>query len=64
MGGAELVAATAYGNAATVGSVTALVLKAAAAYVAANTMITARHTGVAATAAGQAYVELEVELLS
>jgi hypothetical protein len=63
VGGAELVAATAYGNTATVGSVTAMTLTAAAAYVAANTMISCRHTGVAATQAGQAYVEIEYVVL-
>jgi hypothetical protein len=64
VGGAELVAATAYTDSATVGSVTAMTLKAAAALVAANTMVTVRHTGVAATAAGQAYVEIEYEVLA
>jgi hypothetical protein len=59
VGGAEIVAATAYENTKTVGTVTALTLTAAANYVAANTMISVRHTGVAVTAAGQAYVEIE-----
>ena len=59
VGGAEIVAATAYGDGATVGSVTALTVIQSAARVAANTMISVRHTGVAATAAGQAYVEIE-----
>src|SRR4051812_16372898 len=49
VGGAEIVAATAYGDAATVGSVTAMTVIAATARVAANTMISVRHTGVAAT---------------
>lgn len=64
VGGNEIVAATAYGDGATVGSVTAMTVKAAGNYVAANTMISVRHTGVAATAAGQAYVEIEYEVLS
>lgn len=64
VGGDELVAATAYGNTATVGSVTAMTLKAAAAVVAANTMISVRHTGVAVTQAGQAYVEIEFVVLA
>jgi len=63
VGGDELVAATAYGNTAAVGTVTAMTLKAAAAKVAANTMIAVRHTGVAATQAGQAVVEIEFEVL-
>ncbi len=57
VGGAEIVAATAYGNAAAVGTVTPMTLVATA--VAADTPIIVRHTGVAATQAGQAYVELE-----
>lgn len=57
VGGAEIVAATAYGNAATVGTKTAHTLVVTT--VAANTMITARHTGVASTQAGKAYVEIE-----
>lgn len=64
VGGAEIVAATAYENTKTVGSVTAMALTAAAARVAANTMIIVRHTGVATTAAGQAVVELEFYLLN
>lgn len=64
VGGDELVAATAYGNTATVGSVTAMTLTAAAARVAASTMISVRHTGVAATQAGQAYVEIEYVVLA
>lgn len=64
VGGAEIVAATAYTNSATVGSVTAMTLTAAAAFVAANTMISVRHTGVATTAAGQAVVEIEFEMLA
>lgn len=61
--GVELVAATNYENAKAVGTVTALTLTAAAARVAANTMIVVRHTGVAATQAGQAVVEIEYEVL-
>ncbi len=64
VGGVELVAATAYENTKTVGSATALTLTAAAARVAANTMISVRHTGISATAAGQAVVEIEFEVLS
>lgn len=63
VGGVDLVAATNYENAKTVGAVTAMVLTAAAAKVNANTMISVRHTGVAATVAGQAYVELEFIVL-
>jgi len=62
VGGAEIVAATAYTNSATVGSVTAMTL--VTNLVPANTMVSVRHTGVASTAAGQAYVEIEYEVLS
>lgn len=62
--GVELVAATAYENTKAVGTVTALVLKAAANYVAANTPVIVRHTGVATTAAGQSVVEIEYIVLS
>lgn len=62
--GAEIVAATAYGDGATVGSVTAMTVIQTAARVAANTMIIVRHTGIAATAAGQAYVEIEFVVLA
>ena len=64
VGGAEIVAATAYENTATVGAVTAMTLTSAARRVAANTMITVRHTGVATTQAGQAIVEIEYEVLA
>ena len=64
VGGAELVAATAYENTKTVGSITAMTLTAAAARVAANTMIVVRHTGIAVTAAGQAVVEIEFVVLA
>jgi hypothetical protein len=61
--GVELVAATALENTKTVGTTTALTLTAAAAKVAANTMITASHTGVATTAAGEYRVVVEYEIL-
>lgn len=64
LGGAELVAATAYENSKAVGVVTAMTLTAAAARVAAGTSIFVRHTGIAATAAGQAVVEIEFVVLS
>lgn len=51
VGGEQLVAATALVNSKAVGTTTALTLVTGA--VAANTMITARHTGIAATAAGE-----------
>jgi hypothetical protein len=57
VGGAEIVAATAYGNSKAVGSYTDLTLVATA--VPANTSVFVRHTGVATTAAGQAYVQIE-----
>jgi hypothetical protein len=57
VGGAEIVAATAYENTKTVGSVTNMTIVAGA--VPANTPICVRHTGIAATAAGKAYVEIE-----
>lgn len=57
VGGAEVVAATAYENAKAVGTVTNMTIVSGA--VAANTPVIVRHTGVAATAAGQAYVEIE-----
>jgi hypothetical protein len=59
VGGSEIVAATAYGNAATVGSTTAMTLVATT--VAAGTPVIVRHTGVAAVQAGQAHVEIEYE---
>jgi len=61
--GVELVAATAYENTKAVGTATAMTLKAAAAFVAANTPIIVRHTGVAITQAGQAVIELEYDIL-
>ena len=60
VGGAEIVAATAYENSATVGTVTALTL--ASSKVSAGGMVSVRHTGVAATAAGQAYVQIEYSI--
>ena len=57
VGGAEIVAATAYANTATVGTSTAMTL--VAPNVPAGSMVSVRHTGVAATAAGQAYVQIE-----
>lgn len=62
--GVELVAATALVNSKTVGAITALTLTAAAARVAAGTMITASHTGIAATAAGEYYVVIEYVVLN
>ena len=62
--GVELVAATALENTKAVGTVTALVLKAAASFVAANTPIIVRHTGIAATAAGEYRVILEYVVLA
>jgi hypothetical protein len=58
--GVELVAAIALTNGSTVGAVQALTLTAAAAKVAANTMITVSHTGIATTALGEYYVILEI----
>jgi hypothetical protein len=55
--GVDLVAVTVLEDAKAVGTVTALSLASAA--VAANTPVIVRHTGIAATAAGKYYVELE-----
>jgi hypothetical protein len=63
VGGAEIVAATAYANTSAVGTATAMTLTSAAAFVAANTPIIVRHTGVAVTQAGQAVVEIEYVVL-
>ena len=60
VGGAEIVAATAYENSKTVGTATAMTL--VITYVAASTMVSVRHTGIASTAAGEAYVELDYSL--
>jgi len=57
IGGAEIVAATAYANGATVGAKTAMTLVDPA--VAIDEPVLVRHTGIAATAAGEAYVEIE-----
>lgn len=57
LGGAEVVAATAYADAAAVGTATAMTIVAGA--VAAGGSVFVRHTGVAATQAGQAVVEIE-----
>ena len=57
VGGEEIVAATAYENTKTIGTVTAGVIVAGA--VPANGPVFVRHTGIAATAAGQAYIEIE-----
>jgi hypothetical protein len=57
VGGAELVAATSYENSKTVGLTTAMTL--VLTYVAAGGFVCVRHT---ATAAGEAYVELDYSL--
>lgn len=57
LGGAEIVAATAYENTKAVGTETAMTIVSGA--VAAGGAVFVRHTGVAATAAGQAVVEIE-----
>lgn len=57
VGGNDIVAATAYENTKAVGTETALVIAAGA--VAAGGAVFVRHTGVAATVAGQAVVEIE-----
>jgi hypothetical protein len=57
VGGAEVVAATAYENTKAVGTTTAMTIVAGA--VTSGTPVFVRHTGIAATAAGQAYVEIE-----
>lgn len=61
VGGAEIVAATAYTNSATVGSTTAMVLTSPNYLVKAGTPIIVRHTGIATTAAGVARVVIEIE---
>lgn len=57
LGGSEIAAATAYANAAAVGSETALTI--ANGRVAGGGAVFCRHTGVAVTQAGQACVEIE-----
>jgi hypothetical protein len=61
LGGDELVAATAYADTSAIGTTTALVLDSTA--VPAGTSIFVRHTGVDATQAGSAVVELEYTVL-
>lgn len=58
VGGATLVAATALGNSKAVGTTTAMTLLLKR--LPAETSIFMRHTGIAATAAGQYHVQLEV----
>lgn len=57
VGGAEIVAATAYENTKAVGTSTAMTIVSGA--VPANTPVIVRHTGVAVTQAGQAVVEVD-----
>ncbi len=57
LGGAEVVAATAYANGSVVGAQTDMTIVSGA--VAAGGAVFVRHTGVAATQAGQAYVEID-----
>lgn len=57
LGGSEIVAVTNYENGAAVGAATQMIIAAGA--VAANQSVFVRHIGVAATQAGQAYVEIE-----
>jgi hypothetical protein len=57
VGGAEIVAATAYENAKAIGTKTDMTIVSGT--VAAGTPVIVRHTGVAATQAGRAYVEIE-----
>lgn len=59
VGGDEYVAATAYENTKAVGYYKDLTLTAACASIAADTAILGRHTGVASTAAGEVYIEIE-----
>lgn len=60
VGGSEVVASTAYENAKAVGTKTDMTLvSAAAAKIPANAAVHCRHTGVAVTQAGEAYVEIE-----
>lgn len=61
--GTELVAATNLVNSKTVGAITALTLTSAAARVAAGTMITASHTGLATTVLGEYYIVIEFVVL-
>jgi hypothetical protein len=61
VGGAEIVAATAYTNSKTVGATTAMTL--VLSVIPANTPIIFRHTGIATTAAGEAHIELDYQAL-
>lgn len=58
--GEQIVASTAYENTKAIGTITALSIVSGA--VAANTPVCVRHTGIAATAAGKAYVEIEFQV--
>lgn len=60
VGGVDIVIATAYENTKAVGTSTAGVIVAGA--VAANSAVFVRHTGVATTAAGQAYIECDYQV--
>jgi phosphotransacetylase len=60
VGGVDVVAATAYTNTSTIGSKTALTLVGGPTQtILADTPVIVRHTGIAATATGEAYVEIE-----
>lgn len=59
VGANDIAAATAYENAKAVGAKTDITLASSAVGVAAGTPVCVRHTGVAATQAGQAYVEID-----
>lgn len=61
-GGEEIVAATNYENTKNIGTVTAMTLVSGGETVPAGTPIFVRHTGVAATQAGQAHVVIEYEI--
>lgn len=61
VGGADVVAATAYTNTAAVGTITAATILIG--YIPPNTMVTVRHTGVAVTQTGTAKVVAEVVFL-
>lgn len=59
VGGAELVAATAYEVSKAVGTHTAMALETGAGAVAADGMVAVRHTGIASTEAGEGFVQIE-----
>ena len=59
VGGADIVGATAYTNSATIGTKTAMTLLKS--IIPPATPIIVRHTGIAATVAGQAHLELEYQ---